>query len=750
MRKPTAVILLLLCALAAMTPAPLEAAQTGSLAPNASGTLNHYNYALVLDGSGSLTLGQQGLPPSDSAGNRYAAVQTLFGLMTEQGDTVNAIVFNDGLVLHTGMQTINSQADKDALLAQIRQAPVRGSTDIGGALLTAVQDLVAGRQQNGLPGVVILFTDGVTDLSTRDQTNRSLADRDEAVRLARENGIKILGIYLNQGGAGAVGEVFNVVRDANGLSGTYDPAQDNNLENHYAEITDAADLSRAQANFRALLAGSGGVIDESLDGNGELTRQFFIPAVGVSEVNIYIDSRVSSISQTLTRPSGERLDESALSGAVTRAGAQTITKLTQPDPGLWSVTLRGDPNAQISYSIIYNLDINAELVIENIVNGGVDGEEARFRAYLSKNGAPLTDQSQYDGYEVTLKYTDQAAQTEESEPMRPSAGAYTATLTLPLYHEYTGYAEFTLAGNVGGAAIVTMRGGFTIKTPTLAWQTRNAPPQALQPSLTVDIPITFFQQGSQTLDLNDYFRDDAPLVYSIETQNYPPGALTLNGAQLTIDGKTGGEGSFAARATDDENQSADMTIEVRCPNRTLPIVLGFLALLLIIGGVLYFLLGGRRIGGKLKLDVEYNHTTLLRGESVMFIVLKSRTRLNESYDLLQALRHMQNDLKNGYNGAEKANALGAALARHEDELSRHIFSAVNKKGDELDYSKANGIVQRLKNNGETVAECGGDGDLLTVAVTFCFSDKDDKADADGWDDAQPRKKTRADNDGWGD
>jgi hypothetical protein len=718
-KKATAGLLTALCLLNLVwTPAFLAAAQSAPQA-GAAGTASHYNYALVLDGSGSLTLGQNGLPPSDPNGNRYAAVETLFSLIPAQGDTVDAIVFNDGLVLHTGPQTITGAQDKESLAARIREAPISGSTNIGGALLAAVNDLTAWEQQNGMPGVVILFTDGVTDMRTAALESASRADRDAAVRKARENNIKILGLFLNQNGAYNVSEVFDITRDANGFpaENRYDASVDNNLNSHYAEIRDSSDLTKAQANFRALLTGSGGVTVERFPASGELTQQFRVPALGVSEVNVYIESTESEITALLTKPGGgEPLDGNALAGSSGPRNGRMVINLQQPAPGVWTVLLQGDPNARVSYGVIYNTDVMATLSV-------LPGETARFRAQLERNGAPVTDMALYDGYSAKVRVTDLETRAEFEGDLRAGTDAFEGTLNLERYHNYSGYAEFFCQSP---ADMAPLNGNdLTLKSPSVEWQVVNSPPAAVQDSVTISIPKILFFQGQKSLDLGDYFRDDqtTSLQYTLEAQNYPPAALSLSGAQLSIDGKAGGEGEFLVRAADDDGSSGVLKISVVCPNRTLPVLLGLLVLLIAIAGALLFFLTGRRIGGRLEIRI-----TSAKGEAegaVMFIQVKQRTRLNKSYTLLEVLRTLLQIVSaNAYAGDEQVDVVEDALA-HRVILEEYVFRAVSKTGDEIDYCYPDGST-RLKHS--IMAQSGGGktvrcGDLAAddaVDIEFTF------------------------------
>lgn len=128
------------------------------------GTDSWFNVMLVIDGSGSLVSQSNG---TDREAVRYDAIRLFMALLTDQGNNVGAIVFDDnqdGYLLDTEIDAIEGREEKLQLADQIQDAGTGGDTDIGTALLSAVEKLEAESTKNDLPSAIILFSDGRTDL----------------------------------------------------------------------------------------------------------------------------------------------------------------------------------------------------------------------------------------------------------------------------------------------------------------------------------------------------------------------------------------------------------------------------------------------------------------------------------------------------------------------------------------------------------------------------------------------------------
>lgn len=102
----------------------------------------------MLDGSGSLVSNSNG---TDNDGLRYEAIQLFLALLSDQGNEVSAIVFDDdseNYLLNTDVEQVSGKEEKLDLSQKIKDAGTGGDTDIGSALLTAVERLEAVNNDN--------------------------------------------------------------------------------------------------------------------------------------------------------------------------------------------------------------------------------------------------------------------------------------------------------------------------------------------------------------------------------------------------------------------------------------------------------------------------------------------------------------------------------------------------------------------------------------------------------------------------
>ena len=279
--------LLLTLALAALLASPALAVTQLS-----SASVNRYNVMLVIDGSGSLT---QTSAPTDPTGLRYDSLKLFLGLLTNSGNNVGAIVFNQDLMLNSGLQALTGQTQKLALAQQIEDAGVGGDTDIGGALLTAVQTLQGKTAENGLPSAIVLLSDGNTDLpsATDAEKAQSADDEEKAIQLAAGDNIPVYGIWLNANNSGSADEMQNITSRTGG---------------DYEEVKAASDLTAAFERFYTLINNTSElpVGPDTFDASGSADLTFTVPSFGVNFAALlkrFISTCLSRISSPMTQGS---------------------------------------------------------------------------------------------------------------------------------------------------------------------------------------------------------------------------------------------------------------------------------------------------------------------------------------------------------------------------------------------------------------------------------------------------------------
>lgn len=126
----------------------------------ASTEANKFNVIFVLDASGSMN-------QTDQSGLRYDALNLFLGLLTENGNHVGDVIFTQTIDNTLNIKEITSQDDKRQVLENLKSInPSSGDTNIGLALAAATDMLDSGKNAN-LDSVILLLSDGNTDLDTK-------------------------------------------------------------------------------------------------------------------------------------------------------------------------------------------------------------------------------------------------------------------------------------------------------------------------------------------------------------------------------------------------------------------------------------------------------------------------------------------------------------------------------------------------------------------------------------------------------
>ena len=153
---------------------------------------NRFNVMIVLDASGSMK-------QTDPEGLRFEAIRQFVYLLADGGNSVGHVIFSDNVVKTRIPEEIKSRDDKDSFLETLQTVSPGGDTNIGEALLLAVQFLTlqksAETQQK--PSVILFLSDGNTDLKQEAAMQASLGSKADAIQLAREEGIPIYSVCLN-------------------------------------------------------------------------------------------------------------------------------------------------------------------------------------------------------------------------------------------------------------------------------------------------------------------------------------------------------------------------------------------------------------------------------------------------------------------------------------------------------------------------------------------------------------------------
>ena len=117
------------------------------LAEATSVAANRYNVVLVIDKSGSLRDGNGS--GTDPEGLRFDAMKLFLGLLTETGNHVGVVAFDDEIRFDSGLRIVDSLDEKKELVSAVEALGTSYDTDIGGAVLRAAELLHGMREENG-------------------------------------------------------------------------------------------------------------------------------------------------------------------------------------------------------------------------------------------------------------------------------------------------------------------------------------------------------------------------------------------------------------------------------------------------------------------------------------------------------------------------------------------------------------------------------------------------------------------------
>ena len=552
-RKAAAVIVtvLLLTALwAAAVPA-------SSVQPYSHGKLSRFNIQLVIDGSGSLVNGSGATDPD---GLRYDAINLFLALLTNDGNNVGAIVFDDKsnpFILDTGLTPLSGKNAKTDLSDLIKQAGTGNDTDIGSALYAAVDELV--NAGNDLPSVVILMSDGRTDLgSDKDALEKSLDRKEEAIVLAQENDIPIYTLCLNASPVADPGELSEIASRTNGEA---------------IEVNKAEDLSGAFKQFYTLIfsTSADNIQEDTFPENGELGYDFEVPEYGAEEVNIIINEQ-GVLTETLSSPTRDWTEDEVAQSTMI-GGSYRIIKLIDPEPGIWHIDLHGHKGDKSMINILYN--VNTEAVLET-ADGATEyslGDKAQLKLSLVQEGNPITDPNVSKEYTAEATIENIGTGEVNTVSMAPdNIGGFTCELAPSDYSTYNVTAKawcnsITLDSN-------ELQLNFGNSAPVLTDEAKDA---------VIKVVVTPLTGRKKSVDVKKYFSDeqDSKLTYSIVSSTLVKDTTDLDGSTLKVNTAKSKSGDVVIRATDSQGSYVDFKIRFKVTNLTIPIIVIILGAILL-------------------------------------------------------------------------------------------------------------------------------------------------------------------------
>lgn len=527
---------------------------------------NHFNVEIVLDASGSMQ-------KTDPSGYRYEAIRLFVNLLAERENVLGGIVFSTDIDAQQPPAEITNQSGKNAVIDQLESVPPTGGwTNIGQGLDLAVDELqTRGKAEN--PSVIILLSDGNTDMATPEEEQASLDIKAEAIQKARESGIAIYSVCLNADRTADTSEMEQISKATGGV---------------FLEVSKAEDLRDVFNTFYSLIYGTSTneIVEVVFPDSGLVEKTFDIPGLGVEEVNIIVYGKATQIQ--LYRPDGTEYPAASVV-----SDSFTLMKVTDVTPGTWRIVVRGVPGDQIKVNLVYNpnLTVDAAIVNEDDVINPTD--PVKVTATLASGGVVATDVGQYNGYAAVLRVLDAYGTEIETAPMTLGAQGFEVRKNLD---EGTYYFQVSVSGNYlekQSARLGPVRVSSTALTEE---EKNNTPPTPVEDVVKKTVYLWPGKGGSLELDLNTLATDaqDAKLDYRIVSTAFLEGTdYTVDGDILRMDHFSLSKGSFDIQATDSGGLSCRIQLIVSSHNvGTMALIgLGVAALiaLAVLGGAAYIL-----------------------------------------------------------------------------------------------------------------------------------------------------------------
>lgn len=526
--------LILACLLVLTAPLATDAAQ------NRSG--KRYNLIFVTDESGSMKY-------TDAKKLRYDAIHRFVALMAQHGNLLGSVTFDDGLMDSNPLRTIDGFADKEAFMEHIRSFDPKGDTNIGLALEEAVK-LLDETDHGENPAVIILLSDGNTDLKSEEAMNASLDKKAEAIEQARQKGYRIYTICLNSNGTANAAELQQIAQATGG---------------EFREVKRAEDLQAIQTMYYQMIFGAieGEVEDLHIGQDGYAEKTFTVPGIGVDELNVILEGK--SEKTGLTDPTGYAYSEAELAKMSMFGDGYTVLKAEQPGGGTWTVRVYGRPGTVVSCRLLYNSDF----YLTSSLSPSEDyrlGQTVRFSLVVNDRNGAIMDPAKYEGFEAQLHLSVNGV--ERTEPMVLSEGGFHYDLTLEEEGTYRAYMTVT-------------SGTYTEQSEkSYELNINNRAPVFEGKPLTGHAYIWPFLGGKATVDLSGAAQDpDGDLLtYTVDSSAFLEEDYTLENDKLTVHNFSIRKGSFQLRATDPYGASCTVPVEIGSTNIGLVTAIVLLAL----------------------------------------------------------------------------------------------------------------------------------------------------------------------------
>lgn len=532
---------------------------------------NGYNVIIAMDASGSLK-------ETDPNNYRLNAVNLFIHLLSNDNNKLGCLSFSTYTLGQSKLNSITQTGDKEAIYDTLkttaeREVPKNGWTNIGSALESAIKDINANGDKN-LQSVILLLSDGNTELPSDKETQASLDMKADAVQAARDNHIAIYSVCLNANGKADKKEMEQLSKATGGKS---------------IEITRAEDLQDALTTFYSMIYGTSvkNIVDNTFDSKGLITVPFDVPGTGVEEINIIIYGKAKDI--VISKP-----DNSPAKSDEVVAETFSFLKVSDIVPGQWNVSLSGVPGDKVKVDLLFNTDLS---VVTNISpdKDRFNPEDAiTIEAILNSDSGPSSSNA-VSGYTATLKLRDNYGDIIEEIPMNPVKGSFLVETKLA-----EGIYKYSVA--VAGYNInkeSEIKGPIRVSTDVASKeQEENTPPIPVEDPYEIKLNLWPFKDNSYTLNVSGLATDnqDEPLEYRIDTSSFIEGEdYTFDGKSLNMIDFSLSKGEFIINAYDKFGESCQITVHVTTRNIGLITVVVLAVVALIVIALILFVIFRNKI-----------------------------------------------------------------------------------------------------------------------------------------------------------
>lgn len=535
---------------------------TTAFAVNTTPESNRFNVVLVADESLSMVY-------TDPEKLRADSIDLFVSLLANGGNMVGSVVFNSDIVRKNDIAEIHGKTEKTIITGNVREGKPGGDTNIGKALLSAIEMLDKSKNEN-LPSIIILLTDGNTDMSSEELTQKALDDKETALEQARDAGYRIFTICLNKDNTAKPDEMKQIAAATGG---------------EFREVTDASNLQEVFDLFYQIIFStkSTGLVDAKVPENGILSFDFDVANIGVEEVNIIVFGKPDSYN--LTDSAGKAYSDEQIGELRYPSDRFDLLKIVSPIGGRWKLDIHAKPNTSIKVFKIYNPNLSIKTSIEPNEKDYKLGDTVFFSSAFFEGNNAVSDISKFKSVSAILEVSDYSGKIISSSKADLSGSSFENIFVPSEYGTYYAVVKATngeidVEGNkfiinVGNTAPVVVSS--PIKKHVNRW------PFLIKTDSTINL-------SSAAVDA-----EDKTLKFEILSSSWMPEDYTLSGDKLTIDNFSVSKGSFKVKAVDSQGAFCEFDVKITSTNvglwAVILIIIAFVTVLTAILIKLYIELG---------------------------------------------------------------------------------------------------------------------------------------------------------------